>query len=75
MREQDLEEVDAARIWLLDKLGPVPFALDEALRQCHMSLPVVMTALLELELAGRAMRLAGGRVLLIDMEGEDAVAV
>ncbi|MEA1938210.1 MAG: DNA-processing protein DprA [Pseudomonadota bacterium] len=72
MREQDPKEVDAARIWLLDKLGPVPFSLDEVLRQCHMSLPVVMTALLELELAGRAMRLAGGRVLLIDMQGENA---
>ena len=46
-------------------LGPVPVPVDELIRQCGLSPAVVQTVLLELELAGRLERHAGGRVSLI----------
>ena len=45
-------------------LGPVPVAGDELIRQSGLAPSVVATVLLELELAGRLERHAGGRVSL-----------
>ncbi len=45
-------------------LGPVPVGVDELVRQSHLSPAIVQTVLLELELAGRLERHAGGRVSL-----------
>ena len=45
-------------------LGPVPVAVDELIRQSGLAPAVVQTVLLELELAGRLERHAGGRVSL-----------
>lgn len=45
-------------------LGPVPVSVDELIRQSGLAPAVVQTVLLELELAGRLERHAGGRVSL-----------
>lgn len=46
-------------------LGPVPVAIDELVRQSGRPPAIVQTVLLELELAGRVERHAGGRVALV----------
>lgn len=46
-------------------LGFAPVAVDELVRQCHLSPAVVNTVLLELELAGRAERHPGNRFSLV----------
>jgi DNA processing protein len=46
-------------------LGPVPVSVDELVRQSHLPLPLIQTVLLELELAGRLERHAGGKASLI----------
>jgi DNA processing protein len=46
-------------------LGPVPVPVDELVRRCQMSAPVVRAALLDLELAGRLERHPGDRVSLL----------
>jgi DNA processing protein len=56
---------DAARRLVCELLGPVPVAADELIRQSGSSPAIVQTVLLELELAGRIERHAGGRVSLI----------
>ena len=56
---------DAERRDLVGLLGPVPVAVDELIRQSGFAPAVVATVLLELELAGRLERHAGGRVSLI----------
>ncbi len=55
---------DAERATLVALLGPVPVAVDELIRQSSIGPAVVQTVLLELELAGRLERHAGGRVSL-----------
>lgn len=55
---------DGARRAILNLLGPVPVATDELVRQSAMPPAIVATVLLELELAGRLDRHAGGRVSL-----------
>lgn len=55
---------DAERRDVCDLLGPVPVAIDELIRQSGHSPAIVQTVLLELELAGRLERHAGGRVTL-----------
>jgi len=59
---QDATDTERRRITEL--LGPVPVAIDELIRQSRESPAVVHTVLLELELAGRLERHAGGRVSL-----------
>jgi DNA processing protein len=54
---------DARRV-ILEGLSPVPVAVDELVRDCQVLLPVVLTILLELELAGRLERQSGQRVSL-----------
>jgi len=58
-------EIENARRVILEALSPVPVAVDELVRDCQVSLPVVLTILLELELAGRLERQAGQRVSLV----------
>ena len=58
-------EVEEARRLVMDALSPTPVAVDELVRDCQVSLPVVMTILLELELSGRLERQPGQRVSLI----------
>jgi len=53
---------DAERETVAALLGPVPVAIDELIRQAELEPAVVQTVLLELELAGRLERHAGGRV-------------
>jgi DNA processing protein len=59
------EELAAARDSVVELLGPAPVAVDEVIRRCQVSAPLVHTVLLELELAGRVERHPGGRVALI----------
>lgn len=56
------EDVSAARQSVLDLISPAPTPIDEILRQCHLSAAAVLTAILELELAGRLQRHPGNQV-------------
>jgi DNA processing protein len=49
---------------ILESLGPTPVAVDELVRQCHLTASAVATLLLELELAGRVERHPGNLVSL-----------
>jgi DNA processing protein len=60
--EQDVEKT---RRDVLGRLGPSPIAVDELLRQCQSSPPVIGQVLLELDLAGRLERHPGNRVSLL----------
>jgi DNA processing protein len=62
--EPDEKEVDQARSTVLGLLGASPVAVDELIRQCHMSAPAVLAVLLEAELAGRLERHPGNQVSL-----------
>ncbi|WP_235399082.1 DNA-processing protein DprA [Sphingomonas sp. SRS2] len=53
-----------ARQAIIDLLGPVPLPVDELIRQAGVAAAIVQMVLLELELAGRIERHAGGRVSL-----------
>jgi DNA processing protein len=55
---------EAARRAVADLLGPTPVPVDEIIRQSGRAPAEVHTVLLELELAGRLERHAGGRVSL-----------
>jgi DNA processing protein len=55
---------DRDRATIADLLGPTPVPVDELLRQSGLSPAIVQTVLLELELAGRLERHAGGKVSL-----------
>ena len=56
------EELAKSRHRVTVALGPTPVAVDELLRQCHLTPPVLLTILLELETAGRLHRHPGNRV-------------
>ncbi|MEX2202208.1 MAG: DNA-processing protein DprA [Dongiaceae bacterium] len=60
--EQSQEIVAAT---LLERLGASPIPVDELIRQCSFSAPVVRTMLLELELAGRLERHPGDAVSML----------
>jgi DNA processing protein len=60
-----LNEADRLRDEVLSLLGPSPVMVDELLRQCHCSAPVMGMVLLELDLAGRLERHPGNRVSLL----------
>jgi DNA processing protein len=53
---------ESARRAIADLLGPTPAPVDELVRQSGLTPALVQTVLLELELAGRLERHAGGRV-------------
>ncbi|HEY9566896.1 MAG TPA: DNA-protecting protein DprA, partial [Thalassobaculum sp.] len=57
-----VEADDAARRQVLDGLGPEPVPVDELIRGCQLSAPIVATVLLEAELAGQVDRYAGNLV-------------
>ena len=59
---EDASDTDRRAVERL--LGPVPVAVDELIRQAGLAPAVVQTVLLELELAGRLERHAGGKVSL-----------
>jgi DNA processing protein len=59
------EPRDSARAQITERLGPAPVAVDELVRQCHLSPAMVVTILLELELAGRLERHPGNQVSLL----------
>ncbi|MQP64837.1 DNA-protecting protein DprA [Niveispirillum sp. SYP-B3756] len=61
----DEKMVDKARAIVVESLSPTPVLIDELVRGCQLSAGVVLTILLELELAGRLQRHPGGRVSLI----------
>jgi DNA processing protein len=60
-----LSEADEVREQVLSLLGPSPVTVDELIRQCHCSPPVLGMILLELDLAGRLERHPGNRVSLL----------
>jgi len=62
--EYPAEADEAARHVIQDLLGPTPVQVDELIRQSGLAPATVQTVLLELELAGRLERHAGGRVSL-----------
>jgi len=58
-------ELEDARKKLLELLSPSPVAVDELVRQCQLSPAIVLTVLLELELAGRIERQPGNTLTLL----------
>ena len=62
--EPDELDLARARAVVLENLGPSPVTIDELVRGCQLSAPVVLTVVLELELAGRVQRLPGHQVSL-----------
>ncbi|HEX6120888.1 MAG TPA: DNA-processing protein DprA [Dongiaceae bacterium] len=58
-------DVEKIRRDVLGRLGPSPIAVDELLRQCQSSPPIIGQVLLELDLAGRLERHPGNRVSLL----------
>ncbi|MEM7617889.1 MAG: DNA-processing protein DprA [Pseudomonadota bacterium] len=63
--EKDTEDVKNT---ILQNMSQLPVGIDELSRACHVSIPAMQMALLELELAGRLNRLPGNRVALLDEE-------
>ncbi|MGQ3049373.1 MAG: DNA-processing protein DprA [Niveispirillum sp.] len=63
-REDEIE-LEKARRLVAECLSPSPVLIDEVVRGCQLSAGVVLTVLLELELAGRLQRHPGGQVSLI----------
>lgn len=61
----DDKQLMSARGAIIECLGPSPVAVDEIIRACALPAAVVLTILLELELAGRLERHAGQKVALI----------
>ncbi len=61
----DPDELEAARRTLEKSFGAAPTSVDEIIRNCQSSLPVVSWVLLELELAGRLERHPGNKVSMI----------
>lgn len=61
----DETTLERARSIVVEKLGPVPVDVDELIRQSGETPAVIAMILLELELAGRIERHAGGRISLV----------
>ncbi|HVW72745.1 MAG TPA: DNA-processing protein DprA [Rhizomicrobium sp.] len=55
-------EADRIRAHVEEALGPAPVEIDELIRQLRAPVAVVLTVILELELAGRCQRHPGNRV-------------
>ena len=62
------ERAESHRI-VLELLSPSPTSVDVLLRRCQLSASTVMSALLDLELAGRVEALPGNRVVLLSEPG------
>jgi len=63
---EDMQLLDQAREDVLNALSFTAVAMDELVRDSGLPTALVLTAVLELELAGRARRLPGNRVLLVE---------
>ncbi|MES1151531.1 MAG: DNA-protecting protein DprA, partial [Dongia sp.] len=61
----ELNDPEKLRDQVLALLGPSPVMVDELVRQCHCSAPIMGMVLLELDLAGRLERHPGNRVSLL----------
>ena len=59
------QELDRVRPNVLEFLSPTPVAIDEIVRLTNQPPAVVLTILLELELAGRIERHFGNRVSIV----------
>jgi DNA processing protein len=59
------EASDSTQAQIVERLAATPVAVDELVRQCHVSPATVVTILLELELAGRLERHPGNLVSLV----------
>jgi DNA processing protein len=59
------EDGETACAQVLEMLDPHPVPVDELVRRCQLSPAALMTALLELEVAGRVARHPGNRVALV----------
>jgi len=57
---------EKAQALILQNLTQMPLAVDELINACHLTIPEVQLALLELELSDRLQRLPGNRVALLD---------
>jgi DNA processing protein len=64
MKAPSEAELSEARKDVMRKLGHEPVLVDELIAQCQLTAGVVMTVLLEMELAGRLYRHPGNRVSL-----------
>lgn len=62
--EPDEQQISCARELVLEKLGFQPVSIDEVMKQCDISAAIMLTVLLELELAARITRHPGGQVCL-----------
>lgn len=69
----DNDALAAGRSTMIEMLGPSPVCVDELIRQCQLSAPIVHTVLLELELAGRIERHPGNSVALVYLPVDDEV--
>lgn len=58
----EVGDADKSRAHIAGILGPTPVAVDELIRQSKLTASVVLTILLELELAGKLVRYPGNRV-------------
>jgi DNA processing protein len=61
----DESALTSAREKILESLSPSPVTIDELVRDCRLTPSIVLTVLLELELAGRVERQAGHKVVLV----------
>ena len=67
----DENEMTEARRAVIEKLGMTAVSVDELIEQCEVSAPVVITILLELELAGRLRRSSGNKVYLTEILADE----
>lgn len=63
LKEDDLQK---AHKLLLENLSHTPIMVDALARSCQLTIPVVQTILVELELSGRLLRWPGNRVSLVE---------
>ncbi len=61
------DQIALARQKILQSIGPVAVRIDDLIRDVELPAAIVLAALLELELAGKAMRSPGQNVALVDV--------
>ncbi len=62
----DAGTLEEARTLLLENLSHTPVSVDELIRSCQFSIPMLQTVLLEFELGGKVRRHPGNRVSLLN---------
>ena len=62
----DENDVKIGREILMSKLGTTPIEIDSLLDHCDLTTNIGLSAILELELAGKIEREAGGKIYKID---------